>query len=75
VLRGAAETRASAIIAGLGYWAFGVPLGYMLAFRFSLGPIGVWIGLTGGLFVVALLLALRARHVLWHSPFSQLHAG
>jgi len=75
VLRGAAETRSSAIIAGVGYWAFGVPIGYILAFRFALGPVGVWLGLTAGLFIVALLLALRARHVLWRLPFSQLHAG
>jgi MATE family multidrug resistance protein len=75
VLRGAAETRSSAIIAGVGYWAFGVPVGYLLAFRFALGPVGVWLGLTAGLLVVALLLALRARHVLWRLPLSQLHAG
>lgn len=68
VLRGAAETRSSAIIAGIGYWALGVPMSYVLAFRFDLGPPGIWLGLTLGLFAVALMLALRVRKLLWLTP-------
>jgi MATE family multidrug resistance protein len=75
VLRGAAETRSSAVIAALGYWVIGVPVGWLLAFQAGLGPVGVWMGLSAGLAGAAILLGLRARHVLWHTPVEQLHAG
>ena len=64
VLRGAGDTRIPMLIAGLGYWGFGVPVGYVLAFVLDLGAVGVWIGLSAGLAVVGILLALRARGVL-----------
>jgi MATE family multidrug resistance protein len=61
VLRGAADTRAAAVINLVGYWALGLPLGLLLAFPFALGPRGLWWGLTAGLAVVAMLLTLRIR--------------
>jgi MATE family multidrug resistance protein len=75
VLRGAADTRTPAFIAAVGYWGIGVPVGYLLAFRAGLGPVGVWCGLTAGLAVAAVLLGLRARRVLWKTPVDQLVAG
>jgi MATE family multidrug resistance protein len=60
-LRGLKDTRVPMLIAGFGYWAVGFPLGLLCAFRFGWGGDGVWIGLTGGLGVVALLLVLRFR--------------
>jgi len=75
VLRGAAETRVPALIAAIGYWGLGLPTGYGLAFPAGLGPEGVWLGLTVGLAAAALLLAIRARHVLWHTPFASLRTG
>jgi MATE family multidrug resistance protein len=75
VLRGAADTRTPAFIAAVGYWGIGVPVGYLLAFRAGLGPVGVWFGLTAGLAVAAVLLGLRARRVLWRTPVDQLVAG
>jgi MATE family, multidrug efflux pump len=74
-LRGAGDTRWPAAIAALGYWGIGVPVALVLGFVFDLGPVGVWIGLTAGLFVAGTLLAVRARRVLWHTPLSKLHAG
>jgi multidrug resistance protein, MATE family len=65
VLRGAADTRAPMAIAAAGYWAIGVPLAYLLAFRTPLGPLGIWAGLSAGLAVVALMLAVRVRRVLF----------
>jgi multidrug resistance protein, MATE family len=65
VLRGAADTRIPMIMAGLGYWAIGVPAAYLLGFHSVLGPVGVWAGLCIALAVVALLLFLRARRVIW----------
>ena len=66
ILRGAGDTKRPAVIAALGYWAVGVPTGYLLAFRAGLGPTGVWMGLTAGLVAASVLLAARARRVLWH---------
>jgi multidrug resistance protein, MATE family len=65
VLRGAGDTRMPMIIAGLGYWCVGLPVGWILAFRTGLGPVGIWAGLSIGLAAVALLLLLRARRVFW----------
>jgi MATE family multidrug resistance protein len=62
VLRGAADTRFSAVVALVGYWFLGLPLGAWLAFRTSEGPQGLWWGLTTGLAIVALLLLARILH-------------
>lgn len=74
-LRGAADTRTPAFIAAVGYWGIGVPVGYLLAFHAGLGPVGVWLGLSAGLAVAAVLLAWRARRVFWQTPFAALSAG
>src|SRR5205814_10398804 len=62
ILRGCADTRAAAAINLVGYWILGLPLGLTLAYRFGLGPRGLWWGLTAGLAIVALLLVLRVRN-------------
>jgi multidrug resistance protein, MATE family len=59
MLRGLQDSRAPLIIALLGYWAIGAPVGVALGFATPLGPVGVWIGLAIGLAVVAALLLLR----------------
>ncbi|MEA2691078.1 MAG: multidrug resistance protein family, partial [Acidobacteriota bacterium] len=59
VLRGAADTRFAAIVALVGYWVLGLPLGAVFAFRFGHGPRGLWWGLTLGLAIVAVLLLAR----------------
>jgi multidrug resistance protein, MATE family len=65
VLRGAADTRMPMILAAIGYWCVGLPIAYLLGFRFDYGPVGVWIGLSFGLGGVAILLIHRARRILW----------
>ncbi len=60
-LRGSADTRFPAAIAVVGFWLFGLPLGWMLAFRAGLGPRGLWWGFTLGLGAVALLLMWRMK--------------
>ncbi|MGH7476713.1 MAG: MATE family efflux transporter [Longimicrobiales bacterium] len=66
VLRGAADTRVPMNIAAIGYWGVGVPVAYLLAFALPVGygPVGIWIGLSIALAVVAVLLGFRVRGML-----------
>lgn len=59
ILRGAADTRAAAVINFVVYWAIGLPVGLLLAFRLGMGPRGLWWGLTLGLALAAVLLVHR----------------
>jgi len=58
-LRGLSDTRTPMILAGIGYWGVGLPLGIVLAFPLGLDGVGVWIGLAAGLAVVAFMLTGR----------------
>lgn len=59
ILRGAADTKVPALVALVGYWVLGLPLGAWLTFGAGWGPRGLWWGLTLGLMSVALLLLGR----------------
>ena len=59
MLRGLHDTRVPMLIAALGYWGIGLPLGVVLGFPLGLGGAGVWIGLATGLGVVAVLMTGR----------------
>jgi multidrug resistance protein, MATE family len=59
MLRGVHDSRIPLIIALIGYWAIGAPVGVALGFATPLGAVGVWIGLALGLAVVAILLMSR----------------
>ncbi len=61
-LRGLKDTAVPMLLAGFGYWVAGLPLGLLLAFPLGLGPLGLWIGLAVGLFLVAGLMSAR-----WHA--------
>jgi MATE family multidrug resistance protein len=55
-LRGLGETRRPLAFNLIGHWLVGLPLGVWLTFRRGWGATGLWIGLTAGLTVVAVLL-------------------
>lgn len=59
MLRGLHDTAVPMIFAAIGYWGVGLPLGMALAFWGGMEGAGIWIGLSGGLAVVAALLVLR----------------
>ena len=59
MLRGLHDARWPLVIALVGYWGIGAPVGVALGFATPLGGVGVWIGLATGLAVVALLLGAR----------------
>ena len=58
-LRGLKDTRVPMLLAALGYWGLGLPIGIGLGFEAGWGPRGVWVGLACGLGSVALLMTWR----------------
>ncbi|MBY0334732.1 MAG: MATE family efflux transporter [Acetobacteraceae bacterium] len=63
-LRGLKDTRVPMLLAALGYWGLGMPIGLALAWPMGFGPSGIWIGLAAGLAVVAVLMLRRWRNLL-----------
>jgi MATE family multidrug resistance protein len=61
LLRGLQDTRVPMFIALFGYWVIGFGTSVLLAFRFDLAGLGVWIGLAVGLAAVTALFLWR-----WH---------
>jgi multidrug resistance protein, MATE family len=60
-LRGLKDTRVPMLLAAVGYWAIGLPVGLLLGFPLGLGATGIWIGLATGLAVVAAFMLARWR--------------
>lgn len=59
VLRGLRDATIPMLIAALGYWVIGLPIGAWLAFKTSVGGVGIWIGLAFGLGSVAAMMLTR----------------
>jgi MATE family multidrug resistance protein len=55
-LRGLGDTRTPMICHFTGYWIIGLPLGWLLSFKFGMGAQGLWIGLSTGLIVIGIVL-------------------
>jgi MATE family multidrug resistance protein len=62
-LRGLNDTRLPLVFAAISFWVIGFASCYWLAFPMGLGALGVWIGLSLGLAIYAVLLIWRF-HVL-----------
>jgi MATE family multidrug resistance protein len=60
-LRGLKDTSVPLLFAAISYWLVGFAASWALAFWTPLGAVGVWIGLSIGTAVYALLLILRFR--------------
>lgn len=58
-LRGLKDTQVPMILAGLSYWAIGMPVALWLSFGAGLGALGVWWGFVAGLAAAALAMAWR----------------
>jgi MATE family multidrug resistance protein len=63
VLRGAGDTLVPSVAYITAFWMFGLPVGYVFTFTLGFGAVGVWIGLSLGISVVALILLVRLRSV------------
>jgi MATE family multidrug resistance protein len=61
VLRGLGDTRTPMLWNLAAHWVIGLPTGYLLAFRFGFGVIGLWCGLSLGLIICGIALV-----VVWH---------
>ena len=62
VLRGLGDVNIPTFITFLAYWVVGIPVGYLLGFKFGLGVNGIWYGLTFGLLTASILLFLRFQN-------------
>jgi MATE family multidrug resistance protein len=62
-LRGMSDTRVPLLFAAISYWLIGFPAAYALGFWTGIGAVGVWIGLSCGTAVYAVLLMLRFRRL------------
>lgn len=58
-LRGLKDTRVPMVLAGLSYWAVGMPVGIWLTLGRDWGAQGMWVGLIAGLSLAAVLLGGR----------------
>jgi len=59
LLRGIKDVKTPTVLIGIAYWAIGIPVGYLLAFRAGLGASGMWMGLILGLTFASLFLLTR----------------
>ncbi len=59
LLRGVQDTTVPMVMAAFSYWVVGLPTSYLLAFKWGLGDVGIWLGLVIGLLVAAILLMWR----------------
>ena len=63
ILRGYKDTKIPMIANFISYWGVGMPMGYILGFKFGLEARGMWIGIIFGLTVAAVLHGLRFKIV------------
>ncbi|WP_196593122.1 MATE family efflux transporter [Pectinatus sottacetonis] len=62
-LRGYKDVKTTFYLAVLSYWIIGLPLGWIIANYFNMGPYGYWIGLISGILSGAILLNIRLKIV------------
>src|SRR5664279_3992862 len=55
-LRGLGQTRLPMYANMVGYWCFGLPLGYVLCFTKGWGVVGLWLGLSLALIFIAMVI-------------------
>jgi multidrug resistance protein, MATE family len=74
-LRGLTDVRIPVMITFVAYWVIALPVAYFLAFRMSLGPVGVWVGLAIGLACAALSLVWRFHRKTTAGALSAITSG
>lgn len=69
-LRGLGNTHAAMLINLGGYWLLGLPVGWLLCFRYGFGVYGIWWGLTISLAVIATSLFFFWSRTSANAPFA-----
>jgi MATE family multidrug resistance protein len=74
LLRGIKDVQVPTILIAIAYWVVALPLGYVLAFHYKMGPAGMWLGLIAGLtlssiFLVGRFLKMAKRNA--HTPLNK----
>ena len=64
LLRGVQDTSIPMVMAAFSYWVVGVPCSYLFGFTLGMEGIGVWLGLSLGLALAAVLLSVRFWRVI-----------
>jgi multidrug resistance protein, MATE family len=59
ILRGINDTAIPALIGFICFWGGGLFTGYLLAFKFGVGPNGIWFGIATGLTLASIVLTTR----------------
>jgi MATE family multidrug resistance protein len=60
-LRGLGDTRSPMFAHLVFYWAVGLPVAYLLCFRYGWGAAGIWVGLSAALILIGAVLL-----IVWH---------
>lgn len=58
ILKGLKMTKIASITLIAGYWCFGLPLGFLLAYHYNLSLRGFWIGLASSFFAMTILFTV-----------------
>lgn len=61
ILRGLSDVKTAMMYALIAYIFVNIPISYLLAFTFEMGPIGIWIGFVFGIGLASLLFYMRIR--------------
>lgn len=64
ILRGLQDVKTPMIYAFFAYIVVNIPVGYLCAFVFDMGPAGLWVGFIFGLTLAAVLLKMRVNRML-----------
>jgi len=70
LLRGLGDTRTPMLGNLAGHWLLGLPIGYVLCFQSGWGVVGLWAGLSAGLIVIGIALAIT-----WHRRIRALESN
>ena len=71
-LRGLGDTQTPMIVNFVGHWMIGLPIAYVLCFRYGWGAQGLWMGLAAGIIVTGgVLLVVWHRRSRAESPYDK----
>ena len=72
-LQGLQDTQVPMLLNVLGYWGVGLSVGYVLGFQLGLGSVGLWIGQSVAIAVVAGLFFWRFRRLIRQQKLQASH--